>query len=232
MTSATFAFYGGLNDLLPRDRRGIEITLDFASHQSVKHLIESLGIPHVEVGSLSANGQPVGWDYRPAEGVRIEVHPALGCPVDLRFILDNHLGRLAAYLRMLGLDSLYENSYSDEQMAAIVAQDPRILLTRDRRLLMRKVVLFGYCLRSLDPQVQLQEVVTRFQLLPRMQPFHRCLHCNGLLEPVAREAIFDRLEPRTKLYYNEFSRCSGCGQVYWKGSHFDHMQALIAHISN
>ncbi len=230
MNTATFIFTGELDDLLARDRRGKEIILNFASHQSVKHLIEALGIPHVEIGSVIADGRQVEDNYRPHDGDRIEVRPAADLPPEPRFLLDNHLGRLAAYLRMLGFDCLYDNAFSDEQIAGILADDPRVLLTRDRRLLMRKVVRYGYCLRSLEPQEQLREVVQRFDLRAQAQPFHRCLHCNHVLERVEKSAVLDRLEPKTKLYYNEFVRCPACGNIYWKGSHYDRMQAIVEKI--
>lgn len=205
------------------------ITLAFSNHQSVKHLIESLGVPHVEVGRVTVNGEPAELRYRPRTGDRILVQPATGCPTEPRFLLDNHLGRLAAYLRMLGFDSQYDNKFSDEQMAEIVKSDARILLTRDRRLLMRKVVQFGYCPRSLEPLEQLQEVTCRFNLKVFIKPFHRCLRCNGILQPIEKDAVLDRLEPKTRLYYNEFTLCPDCGQIYWKGSHFDRMEKLVAH---
>ena len=228
VNTASFDFVGILENLLARDLRGKEITLTFSNHQSVKHLIESLGVPHVEVGSVTANGEPVEWRYRPRTGDRIVVQPATGCPTEPHFLLDNHLGRLAAYLRMLGFDSQYDNAFSDEQMAEILESDARILLTRDRRLLMRKVVRYGYCLRSLEPQEQLQEVIHRFNLKPSIKPFHRCLRCNGILQPVEKATVLDRLEPKTKLYYNEFAHCPDCDQIYWKGSHFERMEKLIA----
>lgn len=228
MNTATFVFFGNLNDLLGPARRGQSISLSFADHQTVKHLIESLGIPHVEVGVLLANGRTIGWEYRPRDGDRIEIYPACGWETKPSFALDNHLGRLAVYLRMLGFDSLYENNYSDEQLAALLTENARILLTRDRRLLMRKVVRYGYCLRSLEPQAQLREVVRRFDLLRWARPFHRCLRCNALLEPVEKAAILERLEPKTKLYFDEFALCRACDRVYWKGSHWERMQALIA----
>ncbi len=228
MNTATFVFFRNLNDLLGPARRGQSISLRFADHQTVKHLVESLGIPHVEVGVLLANGRTIGWEYRPRDGDRIEVWPASDCPPQVRFVLDNHLGRLAVYLRMLGFDTLYKNDYSDEQIAALLAEDERILLSRDRRLLMRKVVRYGYCLRSLEPKAQLYEVVRRFDLLSRAQPFHRCLRCNALLEPVEKAAILERLEPKTKLYFDEFALCRACDRVYWKGSHWERMQSLIA----
>ena len=144
-----------------------------------------------------------------------------------RFLLDNHLGRLAAYLRMLGFDCLYEIDYDDEELAEILQKDERILLSRDRRLLMRKVVTLGYCPRSLDSLEQLTEVIQRFDLTKRIAPFHRCLRCNHPLEPVSKEAVLDRLEPLTKLYFYEFQICPSCKQIYWKGSHYERMQNLI-----
>jgi uncharacterized protein len=233
MSTVVFLFAGELNDFLARDLRGKEISLSFEEHQSAKHLIEALGVPHVEVGIVRANGVVIEMSYQPRDGDRLEVQPAApGCPVDPRFVLDNHLGRLAAYLRMLGFDCLYRNDYADEELAEVAACEGRILLTRDRRLLMRKVVQYGYCLRSLDPQEQLVEVVRRFQLAGRTVPFRRCLRCNGPLEPVSKEAVFDRLEPKTKLYYNEFAICRACDQVYWKGSHYERMRELAARVTN
>ncbi len=228
MNRAVFVFLGELNDLLAPSQRGQEIPLIFAEHQTVKHLIESLGVPHVEVGALTANGRVIGEAYRPRDGDRIEVHPAAGWEGDEpRFVLDNHLGRLAAYLRMLGFDSRYENTYDDEELAALAAEEERILLTRDRRLLMRKAVRSGYCLRSLVPQEQLHEVFRRFHLWKWSRPFGRCLRCNHPLEKVEKSAILDRLEPKTKLYYQEFARCPACERIYWQGSHYEHMQQLL-----
>jgi len=59
------------------------------------------------------------------------------------------------------------------------------------------------------------------------QPWQRCLRCNGLLRPVDKEAVLDRLEPKTKLYYSDFRQCDVCGQVYWQGSHHERMQAFV-----
>ena len=231
MNTADFYFTGDLSAFLPRRNSGQAVQLSFAEHQTVKHLIESLGVPHVEIGLVLANGGPVEAGYRPKNGDQIEVRPApSGCPVEPRFLLDNHLGRLAAYLRMLGFDSLYENDYQDDQLAAVLLDDARILLSRDRRLLMRKVVHYGYCVRSLKPLEQLEEVVRRFDLAGRIQPFRRCLRCNGPLEPVDKAAVLDRLEPLTKRYYEEFVICPACDQIYWKGSHYERMESVISRL--
>ncbi len=96
---------------------------------------------------------------------------------------------------------------------------------------MRKAVTYGYCLRSLDPLKQLPEVVERFDLAKRIVPFHRCPRCNHPLEPVAKEVVFERLEPLTKLYFDEFQICPACKQIYWKGSHYERMQDLIEQLT-
>jgi len=204
------------------------LTVDFRERQSVKHLTESLGVPHPEIGQVQINGREGTLNTITQDGDRVEVHPIPnGCPVEPRFVLDGHLGRLAAYLRMLGFDCLYQNDYKDEDLAEIAQKEGRILLSRDRRLLMRKAVIHAYCLRSLDSTEQLLEVIQRFDLAQRIVPFHRCLRCNHPLEPVTKEAVIDRLEPLTKLYFNEFQICPACKQIYWKGSHYDKMKRLI-----
>jgi len=231
MKTAVFIFHGDLAFFLPQ--HAAEVPLTFADHQSVKHLVEALGVPHVEVGQVClAGGQPVSLDSLPPDGARLEVSPAPpGCPCEPRFLLDNHLGRLAAYLRMLGFDCLYENDFQDDEMAVLLAADPRILLTRDRRLLMRKVIRYGYCPRSFEPQAQLLEVVRRFELAGLVQPFRRCLRCNTPLVPVEKSAVLDRLEPLTRRYFDEFHLCPNCNQVYWKGSHYQRMLALVASLA-
>ena len=146
------------------------------------------------------------------------------------FIADNHLGRLAAYLRMLGFDTLYRNDYQDPELAAVAHQEGRILLTRDRRLLMRREVDYGCCLRSLDSREQLGEVVRRYALAQTARPFRRCLRCNHELEVVDKAAVLERLQPLTRRYFEEFARCPGCDQVYWKGSHYERMLELIRRV--
>lgn len=225
MSTASFLFLGRLKDFLPRDQRGQDILIPFRGRQSIKHLAESLGVPHPEIGQVQINGRAGTLGTITQDGDRVEVHPIPnGSPLEPRFLIDNHLGRLAAYLRILGFDCLYQSDYEDAEMADILQRDERILLSRDRRLLMRKVVAHGYCLRSLDSREQLVEVIERFDLEKSVTPFHRCVRCNHPLEPVSKETILDRLEPLTKQYFDEFHICPACSQIYWKGSHFERIQ--------
>ena len=228
MSTAYFRFLGRLKDFLARDQRDQAIRVEFRERQSVKHLVESLGVPHPEIGPVQVNGQEGTLSTITQDGDRVDILPVPdGLPVEPRFVLDNHLGRLTAYLRMLGFDCLYRNDVQDEELAETAEREERILLSRDRRLLMRKAVTYGYCLRSLDSLEQLTEVIRRFDLVSRISPFHRCLRCNYPLEPVAKEAVLDRLEPLTKLHFAEFQICPNCQQIYWKGSHYERMQKLV-----
>src|SRR5690606_9489130 len=131
-----------------------------------------------------------------------------------RFILDTHLGKLAAYLRMFGLDTLYNNQSADADLAEISSRDHRILLTRDRGLLMRNTVTHGHLVMETNPTRQLIEVLQLFQLKSRVRPFTRCLICNGILQDVPKEAVINQLQPQTRQFYDRFYQCSQCGKIY------------------
>jgi hypothetical protein len=195
-------------------------------------MVESLGIPHTEVGPVSVNGQASDLGRIVCDADRIAVEAVVpGCPVEARFVLDGHLGRLAAYLRMLGFDSSYRNNYDDDELEQSVVQETRVLLTRDRHLLMRKTIPWGYCPRSLEPQEQLVEVLKRFELADSVHLFRRCLRCNTPLLAVSKQAVLDRLQPLTRKYFDEFHLCPACDQIYWKGSHYAHMLELVQKLS-
>jgi uncharacterized protein with PIN domain len=191
------------------------------------------------------NGQPQYFDYLVQPGDRISVYPAFSeldinstvslrppTPQPIRFLLDNHLGRLARYLRLLGFDTLYfNNNYDDAQLANMAHENDCVLLSRDRGLLKRNQVIHGFCLRSKIPQQQVEDVLHRYQLHDQIKPWCRCLRCNGSLKPVAKEQIIEQLEPKTKLYYHDFQVCEDCRQIYWRGSHFEHLESFIERFS-
>ncbi len=183
-------------------------------------------------GARAGASRSVDFSYLVQDGDRISVYPVFEsldvAPVPRvraeplrhpRFVLDVHLGRLASYLRLLGFDTVYANDAADEELARIASADGRIVLTRDRGLLKRKEVTRGYCVRSTDAREQLREVVRRFDLAGLIDPFTRCVHCNGLLRDVPKEQVLDRLLPHTREEYDRFRMCESCGQVYWQGSH-------------
>lgn len=241
MDTVTILCHAELNDFLPREQRHTLITAPCAGHESVKHLIESLGVPHTEVVALLVNGIWADFAYLVRPGDQIEAYPAsqvgnmlylpLRPPLPAcRFVLDIHLGRLAAYLRMLGFDTLYCNTYEDAELAQLSHTDERILLTRDIGLLKRSMVVHGYFVRETKPTRQLKEVVQRFQLHPAVETFQRCIRCNGMMQVVEKAAILHLLEPKTQQFFHDFQQCQSCGQIYWRGSHYLRMQQLAEHI--
>lgn len=146
--------------------------------------------------------------------------------------MDIHLGKLANSLRMLGFDTLYRNDYDDALLADISSREGRILLTRDRGLLMRGIVTYGYYVRQTNPHKQLIEVWQRFALKEGIAPLQRCLRCNGLLMPVDKESVIDQIPPQVRQQVGKFHQCQQCSHVYWQGTHYERMQEFIAALVN
>jgi uncharacterized protein len=228
-----FRFHGELNDFLPSLQRNIEFAHTAGATDTVKHVVESLGVPHTEVGRIAIGGEAVLFTRQIAAGDRIEVFPHVQ-PIllnDPRFVLDGHLGRLAAYLRMLGFDTWYERSADDALLASVSSSEGRLLLTRDVGLLKRREIENGYCVRSHKPHDQLREITSRFALYDRFTPFQRCMDCNGDLHPVAKAEVTDLLPPHTRETKDEFSRCAECSKIFWRGSHHARMLGWIADLT-
>lgn len=233
-------FYAELNDFLPKGPGGGTVTREFDVPGSVKDMIESCGIPHTEVDLIIANGESVDFDYQVHDGVFISVYPVfesfdIGPIVKVRpdplrtisFVADVHLGRLARYLRMLGLDTLYDKDWEDATLAQISSREGRILLTRDLGLLKHSVVTHGYYVRATDPRRQVVEVARRFHLEADLEPFTRCTICNGRTSPVDKSEIADRLPSATYQHVEEYRQCSSCEKVYWRGAHHLELDRIV-----
>jgi len=229
--TASFRFYEELNDFLPPSKRKKAFDYHFNRNPAIKDPIEALGVPHTEVDLIIVNGKSVGFDHKLKNADWVSVYPVfesidISPIVKLRetplrksvFILDAHLGKLVKLLRLLGFDS--KVSAIDTQIVRISLQEKRIILTRDRKLLQRKEVTHGYCIRSMEPELQVREVLKRFDLYSQIKEFYRCTMCNHEIHSIRKSDVEHRLEPKTKKHFNEFYFCSGCERVYWKGSHY------------
>lgn len=241
--SSEFCFYNELTDFFRSGKRTEHKIYRFNGNPSVKDAIEAQGVPHTEVFFIIVNGSFEGFDYNLSDGDRVDVFPVSGLSgtekglklrgdPEPRFLIDVHLGKLARLMRLLGFDCLYRNDYDDHEIAALSKDSKRIVLTRDRRLLRFSVIEHGYWLRSVDPDEQLKEVIKRFDLEDRIDPFNRCLECNGIIRPVNKQSVIHMLEPKTIMFYDDFYKCEKCGKVYWKGSHYDHMKKVISELKN
>ena len=240
MGHAYIRFYSELKDFLSVYNKQIPVRVEVAGHETVKHIVEMLGVPHTEVDLLLVNGKSVDFDYKIRVGEYISVYPMFESldirsiskvrqePLRIpRFVVDIHLGKLASYLRLLGFDTLYRNDFQDDELAELSSEEIRILLTRDRGLLKRKIVTRGYLVRENDPKEQIREIVRRFDLSKLAVPYSRCSLCNGILSSVSKKAIEKDLQPLTKEHYHHYKQCSDCHQIYWKGSHFNEMEVFI-----
>jgi hypothetical protein len=239
MAVTYFSFYAELNHFLPRHQKQIKIAHFFGERASIKDMIESLGVPHPEVDCIKVNGKYVNFSYIVQDRDIIDVYPISARDINtasvsllpkplsvIRFVLDIHLGKLATSLRLLGFDTLYRNDYEDEELANISSSQERILLTRDKGLLMRSLVIHGYYVRNTNPQQQTLEILQRFDLFKLVSPFQRCLRCNGLLESVDKQSIIEEL-PKNVQQVDDFNRCPDCDRIYWKGSHYEKLQKFI-----
>jgi hypothetical protein len=241
MPRLSFRFYAELNDFLPRALRSRTIEHDAPPRVPLRDIIEGLGVPHTEIELVLVDGESVALEHVPADGSQVSVYPVFeGLDIaplvrvrleplrDPRFVLDVHLGRLCAYLRMAGFDTLYRNDASDDALAEISSGERRILLTRDQGLLKRRVITHGSWIRNTAPRAQLEEVLRRFDLSRLVAPFTRCMRCNTPLATATPESIERRVPPRVRTSRDEYRHCPSCGRVYWKGSHYVRMLGVLA----
>jgi len=234
-------FHGDLIVFLRSRADDAVIERPLAEKTSIKDIIESCGVPHPEVDLILVDEQTVGFDHTLASDTKVEVFPVQHRDTDCtkkrlqmigitRFVSDGHLGRLTRNLRLFGFDVAYRQNADDRQLLEVMTRENRALLTRDRRLLMHGIVQHGYCPRSQNADEQTIEVVRRFNLSELIAPFTRCLQCNAPLEEATKADVIDKLEPLTKIYYDQFRRCPDCKQIYWSGSHFPKLQKRIEEI--
>lgn len=240
---AVFRFYEELNDFLAPDHRRRAFEARCARAATVKHMIEALGVPHTEVELVLVNGESVGFDRLLAHGDRVSVYPRFetfdvtpllrvrDTPLRVtRFIADAHLGGLARLLRLTGFDTLYDNHYDDAELVAIATREGRIALTRDRELLKRRELTHGCFVHALKPEQQATEIFQRLDLARSARPFSLCLECNAPLRPIDKADVAHRLPADVRARHVRFSTCDQCQRVFWEGSHWQRMQAIVTRL--
>lgn len=241
MSTAEFRFYEELNDFLGPSRRKRTFRHAFADNATVKQAIEALGVPHTEVELILVNGVPVDFSHRLEEGDRVSAYPMFESldvtpllklrPEPLRvirFLTDAHLGALAKGLRLLGFDTRHAGDLTDAEIASISALERRVVLTRDRELLKRKQISHGCYIRPSDPKLQLAYVIQRLDLRRTARPFTRCVECNGSLAKSTQAAVANRVPDGIARRFRRFWACTGCGRVYWRGSHYRSLSMRVA----
>jgi uncharacterized protein with PIN domain/sulfur carrier protein ThiS len=232
------SFNGDLKDLLKNDGKGQGMSVEFPGKRPVKDLVQSLGVPHTEVGEVRVNDRWLDSTYVLHEGDTVEVFPVSPGETTMdtdtpRFICDVHLWKLARRLRLLGFDTRFNPQWDDADLADICQEERLVLLSRDRGLLKRNKVEQGLLIRNTDTEKQVSEVLYRLRIGAKAKPFTRCLVCNGLLEPVSitgelfEKKIKPQLPPKILEWCKEFHFCPSCEKAFWKGSHYKKLTRMI-----
>lgn len=208
---------------------------------ALPHAVVDLAAPEVVIGveirdrDCYVFDQVVpGMDHVEAPGTA-EGAPALPAPVPA-FLVDHMLGRLVKWLRLLGFDAIYARDEADSELLRRARHEQRIILTRDRALSQAQSARTLF-VQARTPLAQLAEVARRLSLrLDEQRLFTRCSLCNGLVQPVDKEEVRDRLpeagpeadrEAHRDLY-DELTYCAGCDKVYWKGTQYARIVARLA----
>lgn len=139
----------------------------------------------------------------------------------MRFICDDNLGKLAKYLRILGLDTAFTEPISDAELLRQAAAEERFLLTRDHHLLNKTIPHGVLILENDDPLAQLNHVLVSLNLsIDTANLFNRCSRCNTLCERVDKTDIAHEIFPYILKTQDIISQCPSCHRFYWKGTHY------------
>ena len=233
-------FHNELQMLLPKSQAERRVKYLLKRRASLKDIVESLGVPHTEVARVLLSNSELGFGFIPVGGEDIDIlgfseensayAPTLLRPrlfAGLKFMVDINVQKLARNLRLIGFDTSLVPDLPLLEIGSMATGQQRILLTRNRELLKCGTVIHGHLVRSENHPIQLRETVQLYKLKSHIKAFSRCVVCNGVLIPVAKEQINHRLEPLTRKYYLSFKRCVDCEKIYWQGSHHDRMLQLI-----
>ncbi len=238
MVRVEISFDKALSDLLRlrRGRKGVFIirrdahgtVLGFHPDRpaGLKDLVESVGIPHCEIGTIG--GDLSSPDGLVGDGCRVTVAAAQPFFLrDARFLCDGHLGRLARWLRLLGFDTLWDPAWREAEVARRGVNEGRTVLSRSLALLKRRELTRAMLVRPDDPREQVRQVAIRFGLAGRERSFSRCSVCNGEIEPVAKADVLPLIPPKTAAWLDDYYRCTGCGKLYWEGTHTGPLRAAF-----
>ncbi len=160
-------------------------------------------------------------------GYRIIKRKEVGLIKELKFIVDNNVGKLARWLRMMGYDTLFFGGGDDSQMVATALTEGRVILTRDTQIMKRGVVVSGrlkaLLIESDEPERQMRQVIKTLDLDCQFGLFTICLECNQPLEEKSKQQVKDRVPPYVFQTQSQYMECPACRRIYWRGTHWQAM---------
>ncbi len=144
-----------------------------------------------------------------------------------KFIVDNNVGKLVKWLRMMGYDALFFNGSNDSHMIATALAEGRVILTRDTQIMKRRVVASGQLkvilIQSDEPELQIQQVIDTLNLDCQFRPFAICLECNQPLLEKSKQQVKDRVPLYVFQTQSQYMECPACHRIYWRGTHWQAM---------
>jgi uncharacterized protein with PIN domain len=144
-----------------------------------------------------------------------------------KFIVDQNVGKLARWLRIMGYDSRFFDGADDADLIAAALAEDRVILTRDTQIMKRGIVTSGrlkaILIQSDEPEQQMRQVVDTLNLDCQFRPFALCLECNQPLQERGKEQVKDRVPPYVFQTQNQYMECPACHRIYWRGTHWQAM---------
>ncbi|MFC1984463.1 Mut7-C RNAse domain-containing protein [Chloroflexota bacterium] len=150
-----------------------------------------------------------------------------------KFIVDNNVGKLAKWLRIMGYDALFFKDGNDSYMIAIALAEGRVILTRDTQIVKRRVVTRGQLkvilIQSDKSELQMQQVIDTLNIDCQFRPFTICLECNQSLLDRSKQQVKDLVPPYVFQTQHKYMECPACHRIYWRGTHWHAMIQYLEH---
>ena len=147
--------------------------------------------------------------------------------MEISFIADNNVGKLARWLRLIGYDTLLSKQKNDSQMIMTALKENRVILTKDSQFMKRRLVTSGRLktvhIKQDDPKLQVREVAKKLNLNYCFKPFSLCLECNQELIARDKEEVQDRVPTHVSKIQTQYTECPACHRIYWQGTHWQAM---------
>lgn len=147
--------------------------------------------------------------------------------MEIKFVVDNNVGKLAKWLRIMGYDATLFSGDDDGRMVKVALAQNRVILTKDREVMKRRLVTSGklkaILIRSDDVEAQLRQVVEALNLDYHFSPFSICLECNLRLVEKDKGTVQELVPPYVFKSQREYMECPSCHRIYWRGTHWQAM---------
>jgi uncharacterized protein with PIN domain len=151
--------------------------------------------------------------------------------MDMKFIVDINVGKLAKWLRIMGYDAILFKDKDDSDMVKIALRQDRTILTKDTGIMRRRLVTNGklkaLLIEGENSELQIQQVANKLDLDFHFNPFSLCLECNEALIEKSKDSLQGSVPPYVYKTYDFYMQCPTCHRIYWRGTHWEAMSKKL-----